>query len=40
MVHQIRQKNVTYVKSKRKGHKEHFDFEELELYKEHEEEDK
>ena len=35
---------VLYVKSKRKGHKEDFDFEELEtaieLYKEHEEEDK
>ena len=37
-------KIVTYVKSKRKGCKEDFDFEELEaaieLYKEHEEEDK
>ena len=37
-------KIVTYVKSRRKGHKEDFDFEELqaaiELYKEHEEEDK
>ena len=37
-------KIVTYVKSKRKGHREDFDFEELEaaieLYKEHEEEDK
>ena len=37
-------KIVTYVESKRKGHKEDFDFEELEaaieLYKEHDEEDK
>ena len=37
-------KIVTYVKSRRKGYKEDFDFEELqaaiELYKEHEEEDK
>ena len=45
MVHQIRQEDChLYIKSKRKGYKEDFDFEELqaaiELYKENEEGDK